>query len=177
MATPLLQPGTSPRGQMRRPLSSVFLGVFYVYVPLISLQWFSSGSTFSEYAEGGHYKMSKTDKRENIILVLHYAMLPPFDDLISLIDRLPVSRSHSRRVSGVDCSLRVSMGLPGITADWMEIRTNHMAVITPKMNLLQIPIIDKFYVAPSDPAATSRAVEFAAAKGFLSPRRDTIVAH
>jgi hypothetical protein len=33
------------------------------------LQWFSSGTTFSEYAEGGHYKMSKADKRENIILV------------------------------------------------------------------------------------------------------------
>ncbi|KAI0801184.1 N-terminal nucleophile aminohydrolase [Fomes fomentarius] len=102
--------------------------------------WFSSGSTFSEYAEGGHYKMSKTDKRENIILI-------------------------------------ASEPLTFEKADWMEIRTNHMAVITPKMNLLQIPIIDKFYVAPSDPAATSRAVEFAAAKGFLSPRRDTIVAH
>ena len=32
-------------------------------------QWFSSGTTFSEYAEGGHYKMSKADKRENIIMV------------------------------------------------------------------------------------------------------------
>ena len=32
-------------------------------------QWFSSGTTFSEYSEGGHYKMSKMDKRENIILV------------------------------------------------------------------------------------------------------------
>lgn len=36
---------------------------------VVVLQWFSSGTTFSEYAEGGHYKMSKTDKRENIILV------------------------------------------------------------------------------------------------------------
>ena len=33
------------------------------------LQWFSSGTAFSEYAEGGHYKMSKADKRENIIMV------------------------------------------------------------------------------------------------------------
>jgi glutamine amidotransferase len=31
--------------------------------------WFSSGTAFSEDAEGGHYKMSKADKRENIILV------------------------------------------------------------------------------------------------------------
>lgn len=52
-----------------------------------------------------------------------------------------------------------------------------MVVITPKMNLLQIPIVDKFYVAASDPAATSRATEFAAAKGFLSPRRDSVHAH
>ncbi|KAG2023530.1 glucosamine 6-phosphate synthetase [Coprinopsis cinerea AmutBmut pab1-1] len=31
--------------------------------------WFSSGSEFSEYGEGGHYKMTKSDKRENIIMV------------------------------------------------------------------------------------------------------------
>lgn len=58
------------------------------------------------------------------------------------------------------------------TADWMEIRTNHMVVITPKMNVLQIPVIDKYYVAPSDPAALHRGTEFAASKGFLNPRRE-----
>ena len=52
----------------------------------------------------------------------------------------------------------------------MEIKTNHMAVITPKMNLLQIPIKDKFYVPPSDPAALTRATEFAQEKGFLVPQ-------
>lgn len=52
----------------------------------------------------------------------------------------------------------------------MEIRTNHMAIITPKMNLLQIPIIDEFYVPPSDPAALMRTTEFAQEKGFLNPR-------
>ncbi|KAF9513005.1 hypothetical protein BS47DRAFT_1344700 [Hydnum rufescens UP504] len=31
--------------------------------------YFSSGTTFSEYAPGGHYRMSKSDKRENIIMV------------------------------------------------------------------------------------------------------------
>ncbi|KAJ7293534.1 N-terminal nucleophile aminohydrolase [Mycena rebaudengoi] len=31
--------------------------------------WFSSGTTFSEDADGGHYKMSKADKRENIIMI------------------------------------------------------------------------------------------------------------
>lgn len=52
----------------------------------------------------------------------------------------------------------------------MEIRTNHMVVITPKMNLLQIPIIDKYFVPPSDPAALNRGTSFAEGKGLLSPR-------
>lgn len=52
----------------------------------------------------------------------------------------------------------------------MEIKTNTMVVITPKMNLLQIPIIDKFYVRPSDPAALARNTEFAREKGLLNPR-------
>ena len=62
------------------------------------------------------------------------------------------------------------------TADWMEIRTNNMAVITSKMNFLQIPIVDKFYVSPSDPAALNRGTDFAAAKGLLSPR-NTLTPH
>jgi glutamine amidotransferase len=58
-----------------------------------------------------------------------------------------------------------------LSADWMEIKTNHMAVITPKMNLLQIPIKDKFYFPPSDPAAQSRATEFAQEKGLLNQHK------
>lgn len=96
--------------------------------------WFSSGTTFSEYAPGGHYKMSKADKRENIIMI-------------------------------------ASEPLTFEKADWMEIKTNNMVVITPKMNLLQIPIVDKFYVPPSDPAFHNRGTTFAAEKGLLSPRR------
>lgn len=38
-------------------------------VVLRAVQWYSSGTAFSEYAKGGHYKMSKADKRENIIMV------------------------------------------------------------------------------------------------------------
>jgi glutamine amidotransferase len=56
------------------------------------------------------------------------------------------------------------------SADSMEIKTNHMVVITPKMNLLQIPIKDKFYVSPSDPAALTRATDFAQEKGLLNPQ-------
>ena len=50
----------------------------------------------------------------------------------------------------------------------MEIKTNHMVVITPKMNLLQIPIKDKYYASPSDPL--TRATEFAEEKGLLVPQ-------
>jgi predicted glutamine amidotransferase len=31
--------------------------------------YYSSGTTFSEYTPGGHYRMSKLDKRENIIMI------------------------------------------------------------------------------------------------------------
>ncbi|KAG8219768.1 hypothetical protein J3R82DRAFT_740 [Butyriboletus roseoflavus] len=102
--------------------------------------WFSSGTTFSEYTQGGHYKMTKADKRENIIMI-------------------------------------ASEPLTFEKADWMEIRTNNMVVITPKMNFLQIPIVDKFYVSPSDPAALNRGTDFAAAKGLLSPRNTLAPAH
>lgn len=56
----------------------------------------------------------------------------------------------------------------------MEIKTNHMVVITPKMNLLQIPIIDQYYVPPSDPNAIARATEFAQEKGLLNPRKNIL---
>jgi len=91
--------------------------------------WYSSGTSFDEYAEGGHYRMSKSDKRENIIMI-------------------------------------ASEPLTFEKADWMEIRTNTMIVITPKMNLLQIPIVDEFHVPPSDPASHNRGTGFATDKGF-----------
>ncbi|KAG8899861.1 hypothetical protein FRC01_010348 [Tulasnella sp. 417] len=93
-------------------------------------EYFSSGTTFEEYAPGGHYRMSKRDKRENIILI-------------------------------------ASEPLTFEQADWMEIPTNTLIVITPKMNMLQIPIIDEFHV--SDPLeAKKRGSDFAAQKGLLS---------
>ncbi|KAH9982671.1 nucleophile aminohydrolase [Lactifluus volemus] len=85
--------------------------------------WFSSGTTFSECEEGGRYKMSKADKRENIIMV------------------------------------NASEPLTFEKADWMEIKTNHMIVVTGKMN---------FYVSPSDPTAQSRDIDLAVAKGYYS---------
>ncbi|KAG8907299.1 hypothetical protein FRB99_004748 [Tulasnella sp. 403] len=92
--------------------------------------YFSSGTRFDEYAPGGHYRMSKCDKRENIIMI-------------------------------------ASEPLTFEQADWMEIPTNTLIVITPKINLLQIPIIDEFHVA--DPLeAKKRGSDFAAQKGLLS---------
>ncbi|KAJ7071076.1 N-terminal nucleophile aminohydrolase [Mycena amicta] len=92
--------------------------------------WFSSGTTFSEDTEGGggHYRMAKADKRENIIMV-------------------------------------ASEPLTFERADWMEIKTNTMVVITPRFNLLQIPIIDKY----SAPGVVRRS-DFAHEKGLLNPR-------
>ncbi|KAG8934491.1 hypothetical protein FRC03_007143 [Tulasnella sp. 419] len=93
--------------------------------------YYSSGTTFDEYAPGGHYRMSKCDKRENIIMI-------------------------------------ASEPLTFEQADWMEIPTNTMIVVTPKMNLLQIPIIDEFHV-PHSAQGNKRGVDFAAQKGLLSP--------
>ncbi len=53
-------------------------------------QWFSSGSTFSEYAEGGHYKMSKTDKRENIIMV-PTCVISPSSTVIDRMERFQIA--------------------------------------------------------------------------------------
>ncbi|KAF8078671.1 glutamine amidotransferase [Lyophyllum atratum] len=115
--------------------------------------WFSSGTTFSEYADGGHYKMSKADKRENIIMIASEPL------------------TFERGVFGA-YGVLVSALIPcfHVPADWMEIKTNTMVIITPKMNLLQVPIIDQFYVPPSDPGASARATEFAQEKGLLNPR-------
>lgn len=52
----------------------------------------------------------------------------------------------------------------------MEIKTNNMIVLTPKMNVLLIPIIDKFYVYPTDPESQNRGTDFAAGKGLFSER-------
>jgi len=57
-----------------------------------------------------------------------------------------------------------------LSADWMEIKTNNMIVLTPKMNVLLIPIIDKFYVHPTDPDSLNRGTDFAAAKGLFTER-------
>lgn len=52
----------------------------------------------------------------------------------------------------------------------MEVKTNNMIILTPKMNVLLIPIIDKFYVHPSDPRSQSRGTDLAAAKGLFTER-------
>ncbi|KAL7423913.1 glutamine amidotransferase subunit [Cryptotrichosporon argae] len=91
--------------------------------------FFSSGTSFDEYQDGGLYRMTKADKRERLILV-------------------------------------ASEPLTFEPRDWIEVRTNTMVVITPKMNILQVPIIDEFWVPPQDPASHSRSTDFAIEMGF-----------
>ncbi|KAK1925024.1 cytoplasm protein [Papiliotrema laurentii] len=90
--------------------------------------FFSSGTSFDEYAEG-MYRMTKADKRENLIMIAS--------------EPLTFERS-----------------------DWMEVKSNTMLVITPKMNILQIPIIDEYWVPPQDPNAHHRSKDFAISMGF-----------
>ncbi|KAJ9100125.1 hypothetical protein QFC20_005537 [Naganishia adeliensis] len=89
--------------------------------------FFSSGTTFEEYAEGGHYRMTKADKREDIIMI-------------------------------------ASEPLTFEQKDWMEVKTNTMVVITPKMNLLQVPIVDEFYVSPHE--EHGRSSDFVLSQGY-----------
>jgi glutamine amidotransferase len=106
--------------------------------------FFSSGTSFEEYQEGGLYRMTKADKRESIIMIAS--------------EPLTFERN-----------------------EWMEVKTNTMVVITPKvskeqymshsvliaqMNLLQIPIIDEYWVPPQDPASHNRSTDFAISMGF-----------
>lgn len=112
--------------------------------------YFSSGTTFSEYSPGGHYRMSKLDKRENIFMIASE----------------PLTFEKGQGVSHSTIDL---ITYPP-SADWMEIRTNTLLCVTPKMNLLQIPIVDEYHVPPSDPLANKRGVEFAATKGMFSPK-------
>jgi len=99
--------------------------------------WFSSGTSFSEYAEGGHYRMFKEDKRENIIMVSNPDF--PFHDarLTSLqIASEPLTFERGKRIRRFRVSSTQLMAR--ISADWMEIKTNTMCIITPKMNLLMV---------------------------------------
>ena len=137
---------------------------------LIRQQWFSSGTTFSEYSPGGHYKMTKADKRENIIMVGPTCVLN--STCLTFVQIASEPLTFEKGALRVPLSPHFATSLwYSPSADWMEIRTNHMVVITPKMNLLQIPIVDKFYVPPSDPAALTRSTDFAQAKGLLHPRK------
>lgn len=95
--------------------------------------------------------MFKEDKRQNIIMVASEPLTFEKGDLA----RAPY----------------FSLPVPDLlSADWMEIGTNNMIVLTPKMNVLLIPIHDKFYVDPSHPESRNRGTELANAKGLLTKR-------
>jgi hypothetical protein len=115
--------------------------------------------------------MSKADKRENIIMVDRAVVFSTCRCNDRLSFRSPVSHSRLKEVQFLPGN-NLNSSQFFCTADWMEIKTNHMVVITPKMNLLQIPIIDQYYVPPSDPNAFARTTEFAQEKGLLNPRKN-----
>lgn len=59
------------------------------------------------------------------------------------------------------------------TADWMEVPTNTMIIVTPKMNVLQIPILDEH--SPSDRPHPTRVPVKVATKAF-GPSRNAAAA-
>jgi glutamine amidotransferase len=90
--------------------------------------FFSTGSTFEEYAPGS-FKMNKADKRERIILIayVHGALSSPrrrvnwfpwCGHLLTLSDNVPMYRSEP---------------LTFERADWVEIPSQSCIVITPRV--------------------------------------------
>ena len=51
-------------------------------------------------------------------------------------------------------------------SDWMEVKTNTMLVVTPKMNILQIPIRDEFWVEEGSKDVSKRSTDYAVEMGF-----------
>ncbi|KAG8748509.1 hypothetical protein FRC10_003642 [Ceratobasidium sp. 414] len=104
--------------------------------------WFSSGTSFSEYAPGGHYRMTKSDKRENIFLIASEPLTFEKADWMEI---------PTNTIIGAHVSPQISQLL--------------LKIYPCKMNILQIPIIDEFHVPYSE---NKRFGDFAATKGLLS---------
>lgn len=98
--------------------------------------FFSSGTTFEEYAPGGHYRMLRADKRENIIMIASEPLT--FEQQ----DWMVVRNNHM-----VVITPKVSLFVPIVRNHWLLFTM----LISPtliffgfQMNVLQIPIIDEF---------------------------------
>jgi predicted glutamine amidotransferase len=77
--------------------------------------FFSSGTTFEEYAEGGHYRMTKADKRYDVPRFFCAGLL------------IYIARYRENII------MIASEPLTFEQKDWMEVKTNTMVVITPKV--------------------------------------------
>lgn len=51
--------------------------------------------------------------------------------------------------------------------DWREVRNNSLIVVTPRNNVLQIPVVDRFQDSPT----ATRGDDYAASKGFKASRQ------
>lgn len=104
------------------------------------------------------------EKTSSWSVLIRFVVERLITDVSSDCKRAAYLRERCLLLSTSQCTLLTLLRL----ADWMEIKTNHMIVVTAKMNVLLIPIVDKFYVPPSDPAAQPRDIDLAVAKGFYS---------
>lgn len=112
--------------------------------------YFSSGTTFFEYEEGGHYRMIKSDKREDIVLVA--------SEPLTFEKGESIEQAYNNETDFI--------------ADWIPIETNSMIIITPKNNVLIYPIVDE-YETHTDPTA-KRSGSFAESKGLRAAPRNAL---
>jgi hypothetical protein len=163
-------------------------------------QCFSSGTKCSEYAQGGHYKRSKSDKRESRhhgeclfprSVSLGYRTwtrthFPSYFACQIASEPLIFQRGTVRALSApITCLVNCAFAVLSLTTNFcsillcgglyhMEFKTSHVVDITPKMNLLQIRIKDGYFVSPSHPAARARATKFAQKQGLLNQRQELL---
>lgn len=90
--------------------------------------------------------MTKADKRERIILIAWVLFSPPSHT--SDTDPLLHNRSEP---------------LTFERADWVEIPSQSLIVVTPRNNLLKYPIVDQYF---QHDAVSTRQEGFAASKGY-----------
>lgn len=105
--------------------------------------YFSSGTKFESY-EPGHYRMVKSDRREDMVVVAS-GMFP----YMAFRFDYPQSITPAWLTHAIDLLEPLTFE----KADWLTIPTNTLLVITPKLSVLLSPIKDKYYRA--DPLARS----------------------
>lgn len=131
----------------------------------------SDMQSFEQYKEGGHYRMRKDDKRENIVVSSMDTVLLIVANWTTIrhCSSSLVNLSHSKRQTGWRFLVRlVWLSLLGeVPVERAHGQSIDSSLIFYRMNVLQIPIRDKYFQHSLYP---HRDQEFAYSKGYQFSR-------